>query len=108
MTVLKVIPPNDGDLNLTGIKNIKDVLDSYGDKAMSEIKGMAIKENALIKTRIEEGEIDKKIVEVAREEHCDLIIMGAQKMNFFKKLLGMDIVGKVIGQAHCPVFVVEA
>jgi hypothetical protein len=28
VTVLKVIPANEGDLNLTGIKNIEDVLDS--------------------------------------------------------------------------------
>ncbi len=108
VTVLKVVPPYDGDLNLTGIKNISDVLSSYREKAFSEIKDLANSENAIVKTRIEEGEIDKKIIEVATEEKCDLIIMGAQKMNFFKKLLGMDIVAKVIGQAPCPVFVVEA
>jgi nucleotide-binding universal stress UspA family protein len=79
VTVVKVIPPYDGDLNLVGIKNIENVLDGDGAKAISEMKDIAKKEGALIKTRLEKGEIDKKIVEVAEDERCDLIIMGADK-----------------------------
>ena len=32
VTVVKVIPPYEGDLNLVGIKNIEDVLSSRGKK----------------------------------------------------------------------------
>lgn len=65
VTVVKVIPPYEGDLHLTGIKNIEDVLGSEGAKAVSGMKDVAKAEGALIKTRLEEGEVDKKIVEVA-------------------------------------------
>lgn len=108
VTVVKVIPPYEGDLNLVGIKNIEDVLDSEGTKAISDMKDIAKKEGALIKTRLEEGAVDKKIVEVAEDERCDLIIMGADKKSWIKKILGKSVVEKVINQSPCPVLVVEA
>lgn len=106
VTVVKVIPSNEGDLDLTGIKNIEDVLSSDGRKIISDIKDAAKTERALIRTRLEEGDIPQKIVEVAEEEDCDLIIMGAHKQNFIKKLLGLNIVEKVISMATCPVLVI--
>jgi nucleotide-binding universal stress UspA family protein len=108
VTVVKVIPPYEGDLNLTGIKNIEDVLGSGGGKAVSELKDLAESEGALIKTRLEEGDVYKKILEVAEEERCDVIIMGAQKRNWIRKLFGDNVVEKVINQAPCPVFVLSA
>jgi nucleotide-binding universal stress UspA family protein len=108
VTVLKVVPPNEGDMNLIGVTNIADVLDSGAGRAAAAIKGLAASEGALIKTRVEEGEIDKKIVEVAEEERCDLIIMGAQKRGFLKRIFGLNIVEKVISQAPCPVLVLDA
>ncbi len=106
VTVVKVIPPYEGDLNLTGIKNIEDVLDSEGRKVISDINSTAEAEGALIKTRLEEGNIHKKIVEVAEEERCDIIIMGSRKRNWIRKIFGDNVVNKVINQAPCPVFVV--
>jgi nucleotide-binding universal stress UspA family protein len=106
VTVVKVIPPYEGDLNLTGIKNIEDVLDSEGHKVISDINSTAEAEGALIKTRLEEGDVHKKIVEVAEEERCDLIIMGARKRNWIRKIFGDNVVEKVINLAPCPVFVV--
>ncbi len=108
VTVLKVIPPYDGDLDLTGIKNIGDVLDSDTKKDIAEIQNIAKAESALVKTRIEEGEVPEKIVEVAEDERCDLIIMGTNKTNWFKKIFGKNVVEKVINLAPCPVLVVAA
>jgi nucleotide-binding universal stress UspA family protein len=108
VTVVKVIPPYEGDLHLTGIKNLEDALSSGVSGAVSEIKDIAKSEGALIKTRVEEGEVDKKIVEVAEEENCDVIIMGGNKTSWFKKLFGKNVIEKVISQAPCPVLVVGA
>jgi len=106
VTVLKVVPPYEGDINLTGIKNLSDIFNSGSEKDASDIKKLAQAEGALIKARVEEGEIDKKIVEVALEERCDIIIMGAQKKSLWNRLIGRNIVEKVVGQAPCPVLVV--
>jgi nucleotide-binding universal stress UspA family protein len=109
VTVLKVIPPYDGDLNLTGIKDIGDVLDSGAGKTLAGITATAEAEGALIKTRLEEGDVPQTIVDVAQEERCDLIILGAKKKKgLLEKLFGDHVIEKVIDRAHCPVFVVGA
>lgn len=108
VTVVKVVPAFEGDLNLTGIRNIEDVLDSGGGKAISQMKETAVTQRALIKTRLEEGDASKKIIEVAEQERCDLIIMGAKKRNWLRKIFGDNVVEKVIHQATCPVLVVGA
>ena len=106
--VVKVIPPFEGDLNLTGIKNIEDALDSGVGKVISQVEADARAQGALIKTRVQQGNVPDAIVEVADEERCDLIIMGAPKKNWFRKVFGDHAVEKVIGMAHCPVYVVAA
>ncbi len=107
VTVVKVVQPYEGDLNLTGIKNLNDVLDDGGAKALAEAKELAEAEGALIKTRLESGDVPDRIVEVAAEENCDLIIMGSKKKKgILSRLFGDHIVEKVIDRAPCPVFVV--
>lgn len=107
VTVVKVIPPYEGDLNLIGIRNIDDVLKSNGQSAISTIKNIADSAGALIKTRVEEGPADRKIVEVAEEEECDLIIIGARKRHWLRKFVGDNVVENVINQSPCPVLVVN-
>ncbi|RJR17005.1 MAG: universal stress protein [Nitrospiraceae bacterium] len=108
VTVVKVLPPNEGDLSLVGVRNIEDVLNSNCRKEISEITSVADSEGALIKTRIEEGAIHEKIVKVAEEERCDIIIMGAKKRNWIRKLFGDKVIEKVINLAPCPVYIVGA
>ena len=80
VTVVKVIPPNEGDLDLTGIKNISDAFMGGAAKDISKINEIAGKERMMVKTRLEEGNICEKIVEVAEEEKCDLIVMGSNQI----------------------------
>jgi nucleotide-binding universal stress UspA family protein len=106
VTVVKVIPPHEGDLNLTGIKNLEDVFNSGSDQEVSTMYDIARAEGSLIKARVEEGEIDKKIIEVAEEERCDVIIMGARKRSWLRTIFGDNVVEKVIHHAPCPVLVI--
>ncbi len=107
ITVVKVVRSFDGDLNLTGIKNLNDVLDDGGAAAVREINKTAEAEGALVKTRLEQGDVPQRIVEVAEEEKCDLIIMGSKKKKgILSRLFGDHVVEKVIDRASCPVFVV--
>lgn len=107
VTVVKVVQPFDGELNLTGIKNLNDVLDDGGAAAVREINKTAKAEGALVKTRLEQGDVPQRIVEVAAEEKCDLIIMGSKKKKgILSRFFGDHVVEKVIDLAPCPVFVV--
>jgi nucleotide-binding universal stress UspA family protein len=52
-------------------------------------------------------EADDGIIQVARENHVDLIIMGSHGRTGFKKLLMGSVTERVIGQTTCPVLVVK-
>ncbi len=107
VTVVKVIEPFDGNLDLTGIKNLEDVLNDGGERALVEAREMASAEGAMIKTRLEQGDVPQRIVEVAAEERCDLIIMGSRKKKgILSRLFGDHVVEKVIRRSPCPVFIV--
>jgi nucleotide-binding universal stress UspA family protein len=85
------------------------VLDSGARQALGELAKTAETEGALVKTRIEEGDAPQNIVDVAREERCDVIVLGAKKQKgIFDRLFGDHVIEKVIKQAPCPVFVVGA
>ena len=103
VTVLKVVPSFEGDLGLVGVKNIGDVLSSDRDRLISEIEDVAKAKGAVVTTRVEEGDIQQKILEVAEEEESDVIIMGDGKQSLVKKVLGMNVTAKVVSQAPCPV-----
>jgi nucleotide-binding universal stress UspA family protein len=106
VTVVKVVPENDGDLDLTGIRNIGDAINGGAAREISEIKGIADKERMMVKTRLEEGKVCEKIVEVAEEEKCDLIVMGSERKSWLSRIFSENIVKKVIDMAPCPVLVV--
>lgn len=108
VTVVKVIPSNEGDLDLTGVKNIGDVLESGVRRDLAEIRGIADAEGSLVKTRVEEGSVHERILAVAQEERCDVIILGAQKRSWLRKLFGDNTVARVIRGAACPVLVLGA
>jgi nucleotide-binding universal stress UspA family protein len=50
---------------------------------------------------------DDGIIQVARENHVDLIIMGSHGRTGLKKLLMGSVTERVIGQTPCPVLVVK-
>ena len=108
VTVVKVVHENEGDLDLTGIKNIGDAISGAASKDISIVKEAAEKERMLVRTRIEEGKVSEKIVEVAEDENCDLIVIGSSPKSWFSRLFGEKIIEKVIDMAPCPVLVVGA
>jgi nucleotide-binding universal stress UspA family protein len=107
VTVVKVTPPYEGDLGLVGVKDIEHVLAGFSEGDIAEIKDIAKSKGFSVKVRIEEGEIDRKIVDVAEEENSDLIVMGASNQSSIKKLFFGTLLDDVTRQAPCPVLVVN-
>lgn len=60
-------------------------------------------------TRIDmlEGHAGEMIVEFAKENDCDLIIMGNRGLSGLKELFLGSISHYVVQRSHCPVFVVK-
>jgi nucleotide-binding universal stress UspA family protein len=107
VTVVKVLPEYEGDINLVGVKNIEQLLSSDGENVAVEMQKATKDERLNIRTRVEYGEPSEKILEAAEDERCDLIVMGARKMNWLEKFIRGSIVEKVIANAQCPVMVVR-
>ncbi len=97
------------EISILSVSGISVTCWTTGQERRSHVIGdIAKAERALVKTRLEEGEVPEKIVEVAEDEKCDLIVMGTNKTNWFSRLFGKNIVEKVIDLAPCPVLVVGA
>ncbi len=97
ITVVAINPPYQGDLSLVGVSNISEVLKGPGEKNLEEARQIAEAENASIKTRLEEGEPFQKIVDVAEEERCELIVMGRRGISDIERALMGSVTSKVIG-----------
>lgn len=97
ITVVAIDPPYLGDIDLVGISNIKDVIKGQGSKVLEEAQKIAEEERASIKTRLEEGEPFEKIIEIAEEEKCDLIVMGRRDLSGIERALMGSVTAKVIG-----------
>jgi nucleotide-binding universal stress UspA family protein len=104
-TVLKVVPPNEGDLELTGITDIDAVLAGGVRQVRVKVLQKADEARVHVKTRVEEGGISERIVAVAAEERCDLIVIGRERLPWYRRLLGPSIAEQVARSAQCPVLV---
>jgi len=109
VTVLKVLPPYEGDIDITGIKSLSDVLDSGSREVGKMLKDIVNESRSLAKVMVEQGEISDTITRVAREQKCDLIIMGRKKArSWIGRLLGDNVSSKVVAEASCPVLFVAS
>lgn len=107
VTVVKVTPPYEGDLSLIGVKDIEHVLTGSSERDISDIKDIAKSLGISVKVRIEEGDIDKKIIDVAEEENSDPIVMGASSQGGLEQFFFCSLLDNVTHRAPCPVLIVN-
>ena len=107
VTVVKVIPENEGDLELVGVRNVGDVLGAPGAE-IAAIRRTVEAERALVKVRVESGDPAARILEAAAEERCDVIVVGRPRQGWLRRILGDHVVERVVREAPCPVLVVDA
>ena len=79
-----------------------------GEKYLNKVKRNANEKNIQIKTEIiSSTNIAGCIVEYAKENNIDLIVIGTRGRSGFKKLLLGSVASHVVTYAHCPVLVVK-
>jgi nucleotide-binding universal stress UspA family protein len=104
--VVAVVPAYEGDLELTGVSNIKETIAGPGKKNLADAKRLAEKHGLHILTDLEQGEPFEKIVHVADEEKCDLIMMGRRGVSHLERELMGSVTARVIGYTKRDVLVV--
>lgn len=108
VTVLKVVPPYEGDINLTGVRDVRAALDSDRRETIMALRDAVRQEGGRAWVRVEEGDIPETINQVARNEKCDYIYMSSGRdQGFLQGLLGSRLVKQVAAAAPCPVKVIE-
>ncbi len=72
-----------------------------GERSEVEKRGLTVK------TVMETGEPVEKIIQTAKNERCDLIVMGARGVGKVRALLLGSVSDGVVHKASCPVLVVK-
>ncbi|KPK23938.1 MAG: hypothetical protein AMJ61_14625, partial [Desulfobacterales bacterium SG8_35_2] len=104
--VLSVLPKYAGDLELVGVSNIKETMEGPGQKLLEEAREIADHEDVHILTNMAQGEPYDKIVHVADDENCDLIVMGRRGTHRLERELVGSVTARVIGYTSIDVLVV--
>jgi nucleotide-binding universal stress UspA family protein len=106
ITVLSVIPPYRGDLELVGVGNVLTSIRKPCDDALEEAKRIAEAEGVLIRPTCEDGEAFERIVDLAEAENCDLIVMGRRGLHRLERALVGSVTARVIGYSQKDVLIV--
>ncbi len=106
ITVVSVIPPYTGDLDLVAVGDVMAAMRRPCDEALRKAQELAEKQRALIKTVCEEGEPHDRIIDLAQAENCDLIVIGRRGLRRLERVLVGSVTARVIGYSPIDVLVV--
>lgn len=106
ITVVSVVPPFQGELDMTGVGDPVALMRKPAEDALTAARKIAEEERALIKTVLEEGDTRERILDLADGENCDLIIMGRRGLRRFERALVGSVTARVIGYSQRDVLVV--
>jgi len=78
-------------------------------KIVNSVKKKAIEKNVNVKTDVISNfsSVTKDILEYAKVNKVDVIVIGSRGMTGFKKMLLGSVASGVVTYAHCPVIVVK-
>ena len=108
ITVTSVVPPYTGELDLTGVSDVRASLARPCEEALQEARQLAEQEGILIKTVREEGETYERIVDLADAENADIIVMGRRGKRRMTHALVGSVTARVIGHTQRDVLVVPS
>ncbi|RJQ51363.1 MAG: universal stress protein [Nitrospiraceae bacterium] len=106
ITVATIVPSYEGDLDLTGVKDIHKTLRHTGEEMLFRAKAIAEKERAFIKTLLEEGPPYEKLVDIAEAENAGIIVMGRQGKSRLERAFVGSVTARVIGHGTRDVLAV--
>lgn len=104
--VIAVLPGYEGDLELVGVKNIRETIEGSGRELLAAAQRIADAGDFHILTNLEQGEPFERIVHVAEDENCDLIVMGRKGLSPLERELMGSVTARVIGHTDRDVLVV--
>jgi nucleotide-binding universal stress UspA family protein len=101
-----VVPGIDGDLELVGLGDVRAALRKPGEAVLARARATAEAARVPLKTVLEEGEAWERIVHLAEDERCDLIVMGRRGLRRLERVMMGSVTARVIGHTDRDVLVV--
>lgn len=89
------------------VDNMTDAIFAAANEMIEDYRGMLRKEGIRFKDKVLEGPPPEVIVDVAKSEKCDMIIMGSRGRGELKGLLLGSVTHRVLYTAPCPVLVLR-
>jgi len=106
LVVVSVAPEYNGDLGLVGVSDPQKLITQPCDVALSRCQEAATKLGVQAKSICAIGQPYARLVELADEENCDLILVGTKGMTSLQYALLGSVARKVIGFSTKDVLVV--
>lgn len=105
VTVLYVIPRYEEMIGFFKTDSIKRSLLKEAQKITDGAKDLAFSQGVSVKTMIEEGQAAEKIIEAAKNNKNDLIVMGSHGYRGVNRAIMGSTAERVIIHAGCPILV---
>jgi nucleotide-binding universal stress UspA family protein len=106
LVVVSVAPEYNGDLGLVGVHDPQKLITQPCDMALTRSQEAAAKLGVQVKTICAIGQPYARLVELADDENCDLILIGTKGMTSLQYALLGSVARKVIGFSPKDVLVV--
>jgi nucleotide-binding universal stress UspA family protein len=106
LVVVSVAPEYNGDLGLVGVADPQKLITQPCDMALNRCQEAAAKLGVQAKTICAIGQPYARLVELADDENCDLILIGTKGMTSLQYALLGSVARKVIGFSTKDVLVV--
>jgi len=86
----------------------KELTNRHGKMLEAALKKATnLKPNVKVSTKLMEGNPAQKIVEMAKEENFDLIVVGHRGLSGIKALFLGSVSNRVVHEAECPVLIIK-
>jgi nucleotide-binding universal stress UspA family protein len=94
-------------INFLDRKEYLSILQKFGNKTLNKANDLLLKNGITAKTLLKKGNIVSEIEKVAKNEKCDLIIVGSKGLGAVTRLLLGSVSNKLAQYSPCSLLIVK-
>lgn len=94
-------------LNILDKKEYNLIVKNFGEKVLEKSRKICIEKGVDSKTVLKKGNIVDEIIKFARNENCNLIIIGSKGLGATARLLLGSVSQKLVVNSPCSILVVK-
>jgi nucleotide-binding universal stress UspA family protein len=94
-------------INFLDRKEYLSILQKFGNKTLNKANDLLLKNGITAKTLLKKGNIVSEIEKVAKNEKCDLIIVGSNGLGAVTRLLLGSVSNKLAQYSPCSLLIVK-